>query len=122
MREALPLHSTAPPDPGALCAALADPTRLRSVLLLAGAGELCVCDLVRALDLAQPTVSRHLARLRRDRIVDIRRAARWVHYRLADDLPHWALAMIEAARSGAEGRPPFAADAGRLGPAAGACT
>ncbi|MER6600752.1 ArsR/SmtB family transcription factor [Streptomyces parvus] len=42
--------------------AMADPTRLQIVHLIhqAPAGELCVCDLTESLDLAQPTVSRHL--------------------------------------------------------------
>ncbi|HPI33500.1 MAG TPA: metalloregulator ArsR/SmtB family transcription factor, partial [candidate division Zixibacteria bacterium] len=42
--------------------ALADPTRLRLLVLLT-AGELCVGDLAATLGLPQPTVSRHLARL-----------------------------------------------------------
>ncbi|MGV9520552.1 MULTISPECIES: helix-turn-helix transcriptional regulator [unclassified Streptomyces] len=42
--------------------AMADPTRLQIVHLIdhSPAGELCVCDLTESLDLAQPTVSRHL--------------------------------------------------------------
>lgn len=42
--------------------AMADQTRLQIVHLIdqAPAGELCVCDLTDSLDLAQPTVSRHL--------------------------------------------------------------
>ncbi|MEU2248676.1 metalloregulator ArsR/SmtB family transcription factor [Streptomyces sp. NPDC019224] len=42
--------------------AMADQTRLQIVHLIdqAPAGELCVCDLTESLDLAQPTVSRHL--------------------------------------------------------------
>ncbi|MET9676345.1 metalloregulator ArsR/SmtB family transcription factor [Streptomyces sp. NPDC006482] len=42
--------------------AVADQTRLQIIHLIdqAPAGELCVCDLTQSLDLAQPTVSRHL--------------------------------------------------------------
>ena len=40
--------------------ALSDETRLR-ILALLHSGELCVCDLMVALDLPQSTVSRHLA-------------------------------------------------------------
>jgi DNA-binding transcriptional ArsR family regulator len=43
---------------------LADTTRLRIVMLLQQAGELCVCELTHALDLSQPKISRHLAHLR----------------------------------------------------------
>lgn len=61
--------------------ALADETRVRIVALL-GQGELCVCHLERALDLAQPTVSRHLAVLRAAGLVDFRRDGGWSYYRL----------------------------------------
>ncbi|MFC9034273.1 ArsR/SmtB family transcription factor [Streptomyces arboris] len=42
--------------------AMADQARLQIIHLIAQspAGELCVCDLTASLDLAQPTVSRHL--------------------------------------------------------------
>lgn len=42
--------------------ALADPTRLRLVSLIAArdAGEACVCDLTQPLGLTQPTISHHL--------------------------------------------------------------
>ena len=43
---------------------LSDDTRLRSLLLMQQMGELCVCELVHALSVIQPKVSRHLAALR----------------------------------------------------------
>jgi ArsR family transcriptional regulator len=61
----------------------ADPTRIRILSLLA-AGELCVCDMVDVLRLPQPTVSRHLAYLRRAGLVEGTRASRLAHYRLAE--------------------------------------
>jgi ArsR family transcriptional regulator, arsenate/arsenite/antimonite-responsive transcriptional repressor len=60
----------------------ADATRIRILNLLA-AGELCVCDVVALLDLPQPTVSRHLAYLRRSGLVEARRGWKFAHYRLA---------------------------------------
>jgi ArsR family transcriptional regulator len=60
----------------------ADATRLRILNLLA-AGELCVCDIVALLRLPQPTVSRHLAYLRRSGLVEARRGWKFAHYRLA---------------------------------------
>lgn len=60
----------------------ADPTRLRILNLLA-AGELCVCDLVELLALPQPTVSRHLAYLRRCGLVTMTREWKFAYYRLA---------------------------------------
>ena len=61
----------------------ADPTRIRILNLLA-AGELCVCDLVALLRLSQPTVSRHLAYLRRAGLVAARPDLKFTYYRLAD--------------------------------------
>jgi ArsR family transcriptional regulator, arsenate/arsenite/antimonite-responsive transcriptional repressor len=67
----------------ALTSGLADPTRVRLLNLLA-AGELCVCDLVSVLQLPQPTVSRHLAYLRRSGWVEASRGPRLAHYRLCE--------------------------------------
>lgn len=64
-------------------AALADETRRRILGLLAS-GEICVCHIHEALDVPQPTASRHLAHLRKAGLVATRRDGLWVHYRLAD--------------------------------------
>jgi ArsR family transcriptional regulator len=61
--------------------ALADDTRLR-ILALLSAGEVCVCHIHGALDLPQPTVSRHLAYLRKSGLAAARREGLWMHYRL----------------------------------------
>lgn len=66
-----------------LFSGFADPTRIRIMNLLA-AGELCVCDLVEILTLPQPLVSRHLAFLRKARLVEVTRASKFAHYRLAE--------------------------------------
>ncbi|HEY2586192.1 MAG TPA: metalloregulator ArsR/SmtB family transcription factor [Tepidisphaeraceae bacterium] len=62
--------------------AFSDRTRLR-VLNLLKTGELCVCDLVRAIGVPQPKVSRHLAYLRRAGLVTSRREGLWMYYQLA---------------------------------------
>ncbi|BCS32929.1 hypothetical protein TBR22_A21530 [Luteitalea sp. TBR-22] len=80
-----PRSSTAVTDIAEVCAALADPTRLRILSLLAD-GEICVCHIHESLDIPQPTASRHLAYLRRTGLVQTRRAGLWVHYRVADSL------------------------------------
>ena len=80
--------------PVALCKCLADETRLHAVMLLDRYGELCVCDLVSAMDQPQPTVSRHLAQLRACALVTARRDGQWMHYRLSDELPEWATLVI----------------------------
>lgn len=44
--------------------------------------EICVCDLMRVLDLPQAKVSRHLAYLRKAGLVQGRKIHRWMYYRL----------------------------------------
>jgi ArsR family transcriptional regulator len=61
---------------------LGDETRVRIVALLSH-GELCVCHIEEALGLRQSTASRQLSVLRAAGIVDARREASWVYYRLA---------------------------------------
>lgn len=61
--------------------AFADPVRLRLLHLLEEGREICVCHLHEALALPQPTVSRHLAYLRRHGFVATRKDGFWVHYR-----------------------------------------
>lgn len=68
-----------------LLRALSDPTRLRIMVLLSNKGELCVCDLMAALDLPQSTVSRHLATLRTAGWIEDRRAGMWMYYRVHHD-------------------------------------
>ena len=66
----------------ALFKALADPTRLRILGLLAG-GEICACNIHECLGIHQPSASRHLAYLRRKGLVRTRKDGLWVHYALA---------------------------------------
>jgi ArsR family transcriptional regulator len=61
--------------------AFSEPTRLRILRLLQG-GECCVGDLVTILHVPQPSVSRHLAYLRRAGLVGVRTAGPWKYYRL----------------------------------------
>lgn len=67
--------------------ALAHMTRRRIVVLLVGAGELCVCDIFSALEQPQAKVSRHLAVLRDSGVVTVRRQGTWIYYRLNTKLP-----------------------------------
>ena len=76
--------------------ALGDRTRLRILALLA-AGEVCVCNIHESLGLPQPTVSRHLAYLRRSGLVETRRDGVWMHYRLAPPAERLASAIVDAA-------------------------
>ncbi|WP_397448859.1 metalloregulator ArsR/SmtB family transcription factor [Pseudomonas sp. NA-150] len=82
--------------PPAVFKCLADETRARAALLVAREGELCVCELVCALDDSQPKVSRHLAQLRACGLLTDRRQGQWVYYRLNPDLPSWVHAVLQA--------------------------
>jgi ArsR family transcriptional regulator, arsenate/arsenite/antimonite-responsive transcriptional repressor len=62
--------------------AFSDGTRLRILHLLRG-GEWCVGDIVVILRIEQPSASRHLAYLRRARLVSVRKAGIWSYYSLA---------------------------------------
>lgn len=79
---------------------LADDTRLRCMLLIQDKGELCVCELMSALQLSQPKISRHLAQLRQNGLVIDRRQGQWVYYQLHPDIPAWASDMLAAAQQG----------------------
>ncbi len=63
--------------------ALSDETRLR-ILKLLEHGELCVCDIVAALDIIQPKVSFHLSVLKEAGLIKDRKQGKWIHYRIDD--------------------------------------
>jgi ArsR family transcriptional regulator len=63
--------------------ALSEETRLRIIKLLEH-GELCVCDIVAALDMIQPKVSFHLAVLKEAGLIKDRKHGKWTHYSIAD--------------------------------------
>lgn len=74
-----------------LLQALADPSRLRIVLMLRER-EQCVCHLTEALNLSQGTVSHHMSVLKRVGLVNDRRDdkdGRWVYYSLAPGAEEW---------------------------------
>ncbi len=65
----------------AIFKALSDETRIRIVKLLEK-GELCVCDIVAALDVIQPKASFHLAVLKEAGLIKDRKQGTWIHYSL----------------------------------------
>jgi ArsR family transcriptional regulator len=76
--------------------ALADKTRLR-ILALLGNNEVCVCHIHDSLELPQPTVSRHLAYLRRSGLVTTRRDGVWIHYQVSRSLDPVIQGVVSAA-------------------------
>jgi ArsR family transcriptional regulator, arsenate/arsenite/antimonite-responsive transcriptional repressor len=96
--------------------ALADPTRLRLLNLIADR-EVCVCYFVGILRIGQPKVSRHLAYLRRAGIVAARRDGRWMHYRLAIPREPAAADILRATLAHLKSLPQMQRDLARLGSA-----
>jgi ArsR family transcriptional regulator, arsenate/arsenite/antimonite-responsive transcriptional repressor len=93
--------------------ALADPTRLRLLNLIADR-EICVCYFVEILRISQPKVSRHLAYLRRARIVASRREGKWMHYRLAMPKDEAAASILRETLKHLKKAPEMRRDVSRL--------
>lgn len=89
--------------------ALADRTRLR-ILALLGNNEVCVCHIHDSLGLPQPTVSRHLAYLRKNGLVAARRDGVWMHYRVSRSLSPAIQAVVAAAVDALQQSPAAAQD------------
>ena len=96
MKQALSKSRVAVDELEAVFKALADRTRLR-ILALLGPNEVCVCHIHDSLGLPQPTVSRHLAYLRRVGLVEVRRDGVWMHYQLARSLDPVVQGVVNAA-------------------------
>lgn len=96
----LPRMSTL--DPVQFFKCLSDETRLHATLLIYHERELCVCELVAALNDSQPKISRHLAQLRQCGILADARRGQWVYYSLDKNLPPWALAVLATASQACE--------------------
>ena len=89
--------------------ALSDPNRVRIIKALQQK-FMCVCELQALLDLAQPTVSKHLKILEEAGLVDYKKDGLWVNYFLADgksspyaanllgNLQHWLNEDAEIAK------------------------
>jgi ArsR family transcriptional regulator len=63
--------------------ALSDPNRVKIIKILQQK-SMCVCEIQGALELAQPTVSKHLKILEEANLVDYRKDGLWVNYYLSD--------------------------------------
>jgi ArsR family transcriptional regulator len=81
-------------SPIELFKALSDLTRLHCVFLIQQEKELCVCELMAALELSQPKISRHLALLKEANLLEAERRGQWIYYRLSSELENWALSII----------------------------
>jgi len=94
--------------------AAADPSRAR-ILKMLETGEMCVCQIVAALDLSGSTVSRHLSLLHTAGLVEERKEGRWVHYRLSDAaVNQYALPLLSLMRGWLGKDPTIRFDAERV--------
>ncbi|WP_281269064.1 metalloregulator ArsR/SmtB family transcription factor [Thalassotalea euphylliae] len=74
---------------------LTDDIRLKTLLLTNYFGEICVCELMEALDEeSQPKVSRNLAVLKKAGVLTTRKNGQWVFYRINPELPLWAKQVV----------------------------
>jgi DNA-binding transcriptional ArsR family regulator len=78
-----------------VCPALGDPKRLLILYALED-GPLCVGELTEALQLSQPTVSRHLGVLRQRGLVNTERRGTAVYYSLVDERLLQAVDLLRA--------------------------
>ena len=63
--------------------AVSDPTRLKILYLLQD-GELCVCEIIMALEKPQSTISHHLNVLKNAGFIKGRKEGVWIHYKLVN--------------------------------------
>jgi DNA-binding transcriptional ArsR family regulator len=78
--------------------ALADPTRVRMLNLLARNAELCVCDMQANFDLTQPTISHHLSLLKKAGLVECDVRGRWCFYRAIPEAIEELSRVLEVAK------------------------
>lgn len=88
-------HNELSLEPIAFYKCLTDEIRLKTLMLVNYHGELCVCELMAALqEQSQPKISRNLALLRKAKILTDRKHGQWVFYRLNPQLPEWARTVL----------------------------
>lgn len=93
---------------------LSEETRLRILVLLQEHGELCICDLMAALDLPQSTVSRHVAYLKNAGWLQDRRGGVWMYYSLTAGLGRQPADLLLLVRTVCATLPDVAQDRLRL--------
>ena len=84
---------------------LADEARLKMLWLLFNHQELCVCDIMAALEITQSKASRHLAALRNAGLATDRREGLWSYYSLRPIEDELATAHLNLLRLNLQKRP-----------------
>lgn len=76
--------------------ALAEPSRLEIIRILADGGEHCACELMPRLGITQSRVSRHLSVLKAAGLVVDRRDRQWVRFRINPEMSKQTRAVLDA--------------------------
>lgn len=82
---------TVPSDPTAVIdvlKAVADPTRLKLLFLVAerGCDDVCGCDLAEAMGVSAPTITHHMKKLAGVGLVTRMQKGKWAHFAINKDL------------------------------------
>jgi ArsR family transcriptional regulator len=95
-----PLDLAAAERLAAVLKALAEPTRLRLLSLVAARpdGEACICDLTAPVALSQPTVSHHMKVLTDAGLLQREQRGKWAYYRLVPGALDTLAAALSPAR------------------------
>ena len=77
--------------------ALADPTRLRLLSLIASVpeGEVCACDLNEPLDRSQATVSHHLSVLTKVGLITREQRGKWAWFQVAPERADFVRSILD---------------------------
>jgi len=77
--------------------ALADPTRLRLLSLIASVpeGEVCACDLNEPLDRSQATVSHHLSALTKVGLITREQRGKWAWFQVAPERADFVRSILD---------------------------
>ena len=86
-------------------ALLGDPTRMKILLALAHAGELCVCDMADVLSMETSAISHQLRKLKDGDMVENQRMGSIIYYRLTPDVFRELFVTGRALLSEKEGTP-----------------
>ncbi|MEQ9562823.1 MAG: metalloregulator ArsR/SmtB family transcription factor [Woeseiaceae bacterium] len=95
-------------------ATLGNETRLRCLYLAAKHTEVCVCEAVDTLQIPQPTASKAFKALKDAGLVQDRRDANWIYYRLNPAMPKWTRSVVYIAMRDLEQTQCFAEDEQRF--------
>ena len=93
---------------------LADETRLRCLTLIYENYELCVCELIHALELPQSKISRHLSLIKLNNLIIDRRVGQWVLYSVHPNVSKFKINIIDMSINKLKHTKPFKEDRKRL--------